>query len=199
MKKITEIYIQKEYMKSERDFYGNRIKTPTIGSFKREVVLASQGLRLAHYLIDLVVLYFVSILILLPLVFAAPRALYSISQVGYTVDIGVYQIQYDLLSYVIVLLYYLITESTMQRSIGKFVTNTVVIDEYGNKPAFKTILGRSLMRLVPFDAFSCLGSRGWHDKVSRTYVVKRKEADELKRLLKETDGMFLSDSEELLD
>jgi uncharacterized RDD family membrane protein YckC len=71
---------------------------------------------------------------------------------------------------------------------GKFLTKTVVIDEYANKPDFGTLLLRSFARLVPFEPFSCWGdtySRGWHDKWSNTWVVKEEERDELKKLLKD--------------
>ena len=56
------------------------------------------------------------------------------------------------------------------KSIGKFATQTRVIDEYGNKPQLNKIISRSFLRLIPFEAFSCMGenSRGWHDKWSDT-------------------------------
>lgn len=65
-------------------------------------------------------------------------------------------------------------EATTGRSIGKYVTQTKVIDADGNKPSFETILIRSLCRYIPFDGFSFLGESGsgWHDTLSKTRVVK---------------------------
>lgn len=50
--------------------------------------------------------------------------------------------------------------------------------------SFGTTLLRTISRYVPFEAFSCFGERGWHDTWSKTYVVKRTERNELKKLLK---------------
>ena len=68
-------------------------------------------------------------------------------------------------------------EAVFQRSPGKFLTGTKVVNESGGKPTFGQILGRSLCRFIPFEAFSFLfgdSSRvvGWHDKFSGTLVVK---------------------------
>jgi len=45
----------------------------------------------------------------------------------------------------------------------------------GNKPSFGLILGRSLSRIIPFDALSFLGANaiGWHDTISKTRVIKK--------------------------
>ena len=82
---------------------------------------------------------------------------------------------------------YFVCEYFWQKTPGKFLTKTIVIDEYGNKPDVGSLLLRSLVRLVPFEAFSCLGdpSRGWHDRWSNTYVVKDTELKEIKKLLDE--------------
>ncbi len=73
------------------------------------------------------------------------------------------------------LLYYLLLEGFFKITIGKCITNTIVVNESGERPSFMTIAGRTLCRFIPFDAFSFLGanSRGWHDSMSGTYVVKK--------------------------
>jgi uncharacterized RDD family membrane protein YckC len=69
------------------------------------------------------------------------------------------------------------------RTVGKFITQTIVVDEHGEKPHHETILIRSLCRLIPFNPFSVLFlGRGWHDSISKTYVVNKKALDEKKRL-----------------
>ncbi len=80
--------------------------------------------------------------------------------------------------------YYTLFESLTQKTPGKFFTNTIVINEYGQKPDFSNILGRSMIRLIPFEAFSFLsGGRGWHDRWSNTFVVTLKEMDEIKLIM----------------
>lgn len=89
-----------------------------------------------------------------------------------------------LFGYIILFSYYTVFEAITKRSLGKYVTGTVVVMENGEKPEFADIILRSLCRMIPFDAFSYLGEtgRGWHDSLSKTYVVEIKKLDERKRL-----------------
>jgi len=72
------------------------------------------------------------------------------------------------------LLMFLVEFSTKGRSLGKFITGTIVVKEDGSLPTSEDFLKRNFSRIVPFDALSFLGSRGWHDSWSDTKVVKRK-------------------------
>ncbi|QNP41930.1 RDD family protein [Lysobacter solisilvae (ex Woo and Kim 2020)] len=78
----------------------------------------------------------------------------------------------------ILVAYYTLMEGAFGFTLGKLVTNTRVVDEYGQPPAFRKAFYRSLCRLIPFNAFSLLMSddetrRGWHDSIPKTYVVMR--------------------------
>ena len=83
----------------------------------------------------------------------------------------------DLTIYVYVLpmylLYYIAMEGIFGRTVGKYLTNSFVVDEDGDKPSFVKIIIRSLCRLIPLEALSFLVSDavGWHDKLSKTRVV----------------------------
>lgn len=55
---------------------------------------------------------------------------------------------------------------------AKFLTETRVVDVYGHKPKVNTILGRTLARHIPFEAFSFFGAEGWHDGLTKTQVVR---------------------------
>lgn len=87
-----------------------------------------------------------------------------------------------LFSYVIVIIYYNTLEILFGISIGKLVTGTVVVDLYGEKPAAREIFVRTFCRIIPFEAISFLGTpgKGWHDTLSKTYVVQRKLLQEQK-------------------
>ncbi|MGD1845344.1 MAG: RDD family protein [Salibacteraceae bacterium] len=87
------------------------------------------------------------------------------------------------ISIAIFFLYYFLQEVFFQRTIGKMVTQAVVINEYAKAPSWAQIAGRSLIRIVPFEFISCLGPRGWHDLWTNTYVVKYYERDALQDLL----------------
>lgn len=77
------------------------------------------------------------------------------------------------------LLYYLPFEATTGRTIGKYITGTKVVDADGLKPSVGQIVGRTFARFIPFEIFSFLGTypRGWHDKLSGTYVVRVDQGD----------------------
>ncbi|MCK6649870.1 MAG: RDD family protein [Bacteroidia bacterium] len=75
--------------------------------------------------------------------------------------------------------YYILFESTAQSSLGKLVLGRIVVNEYGEKPSFHQIVTRSFSRIVPFEPFSCFSDRGWHDNWSDTYVIRKKDLEEL--------------------
>jgi uncharacterized RDD family membrane protein YckC len=78
--------------------------------------------------------------------------------------------------------YYSSFELYFAQSPAKFLTQTIVVDEFGNKPPNQSIIIRSLVRLVPFDGLSFLGGRpGWHDRWANTFVVNKKELEAQKR------------------
>ena len=68
--------------------------------------------------------------------------------------------------------YYLFFEGLWQRTPGKMLLGTRVVDEHGATPTFGAIVKRTLARCVPFEAFTFFGERGFHDKASRTRVVR---------------------------
>ena len=96
--------------------------------------------------------------------------------------------------------YYFIFEKTLQQTIGKFITNSVVINQYAEPPSFTVVFIRTVTRFIPFEIFSCFSGRGWHDKLSNTYVVTKDEANKLKRLLEEkNEDLYISEDQHILD
>jgi len=71
--------------------------------------------------------------------------------------------------------YYVFFEAVLGATPGKMITRTRVVSVDGSKPSFMQILGRTFSRLVPFEPFSFFSStqEGWHDRWSRTRVVRR--------------------------
>lgn len=64
-------------------------------------------------------------------------------------------------------------ETLTGKTVGKFITRTRIVKADGSKPSGINVLGRSLARLIPFDAFSYLGEKenGWHDAIPGIYVI----------------------------
>lgn len=74
-------------------------------------------------------------------------------------------------------IYYTFFEYHYQWTPGKLISNTIVVDENGERPSIRIIILRTFARYVPFEAFSCLGenSWGWHDRWTKTYVIDKKD------------------------
>ncbi len=75
-------------------------------------------------------------------------------------------------------LYFIICEYFLNgRTFGKLVTNTKVVMPNGNPPGFWPIIGRTILRYLPFEPLSFLlaGDDGWHDKLSGTIVIQNVE------------------------
>ncbi|HTF03527.1 MAG TPA: RDD family protein [Bacteroidia bacterium] len=171
---ITEIrYRTKEY----RDSEGKLQRTKQEYLAYREVQVIQGWARFAHYLIDTVFLSIIR---------------YGINfGIGFAIGSGVMrggndlslQLGLSLFGIFINLIYYTIFEAMYASTPGKLLLGRVVIDEYGQRPETGTVMLRSLSRMVPFEAFSCLSERGWHDRWTKTFVVSKEEAARLAELL----------------
>ena len=146
-------------------------------------LFASKGHRLANYITDRIVftlgMYAFGIVIGVAIGLFAPEKIYildAMAEVNIVLDY--------IISGILFSCYYLMFEATTQRSLGKYLTRTVVVDQYGQKPKFGSIVARSFCRLIPFNSLSFLidQGRGWHDTIPNTYVVSTKKLKEAKAL-----------------
>lgn len=188
--KISELKVKRKTTREKRDASGRIVREQVDIQVKRKVNTIHGGKRFGHYAIDVAIIVGISyLLIYLGVIEPVRNVTYSGGgfRVEYSLNLG---------SFVLFFGYYLLSEGLMGRTIGKMATHSYVIDEYAKKPDFGTIFIRTIFRLIPFEAFSCLGERGWHDTWSKTYVVSKTEWDELKRAL---NGDELSDSDQILD
>lgn len=172
MKTIEDLKIEQTFYKREKDIYGNVTRTPYKKMVPRTPIVVGTGVRFGYYLIDVVFLYIFNFILGVILVVTN---LYSP-----TLEVTIIT---NVLSYVIWFMYYSVFESFFKGSLGKLITGYTVIDEYAQSISFPKAMLRTVCRLVPFEAFSCFSERGWHDKWSKTYVVKKSEQIELQRLL----------------
>ncbi|WP_372845146.1 RDD family protein [Pontiella sp.] len=76
-----------------------------------------------------------------------------------------------ILSLVLYIGYFAVFEISFGKTPAKFLTKTKVVDGRGDLPGWLDICGRSLCRIIPFDAFSFLVGKDWHDRFSNTSVV----------------------------
>jgi uncharacterized RDD family membrane protein YckC len=134
----------------------------------------SPGIRFVNFIIDRI--------ILLALVFCG-MFIWATIAVSRGEDIRSYELFQEnglatmlqlLLGSVFTLLYYTISETAMKgRTIGKLATGTIAIKQDGTPFTFKDALMRSLCRIIPFEPFSAFGYMPWHDKLTKTAVVKK--------------------------
>ena len=120
--------------------------------------LANTGKRFAHYVIDIIIFYILIFVIGLGL--GASGSSFLVESFGLWI-------------YLVLILYYWVMESLTGKTVGKMITRTRIVKEDGSRPTPINVLGRTLSRLIPFEAFSFLGTpgKGWHDSIPKIYVI----------------------------
>ena len=118
--------------------------------------------RFGHHVIDSIVMIVVILVIM-----------YALDVIG-IISFGGQLENINILTYLLYIFYYPIMEFSLGKTVGKMLTKSTVVREDGGRITLGQAFGRSLCRLIPFDAFSFLGSTavGWHDSISKTRVVK---------------------------
>ena len=81
------------------------------------------------------------------------------------------------LGYVVAIFNYVIYYTTCEKlfkgyTLGKLITGTRAVREDGQELTFRDAFMRSLIRIIPFEAFSGLGETPWHDGWTKTMVIK---------------------------
>lgn len=124
---------------------------------------ASNGQRFGNYLIDVIAYYILSLVAGVVLGIVAP---------GVAEDEASLNIASILIAIVILLGYYTLMEGSGGKTLGKYITGTRAVTENGEPLTMGQAFTRSLCRLIPFEPFSFLFGRGWHDSLSKTMVIR---------------------------
>ena len=183
-KKITELtvdYVRNDYYTDEN---GNRYRAPTEHTSLREVQSASHNKRTLNFLIDNFLILILAYLIALIL-----EAMFQYTNFQFDRSISLI-----LLIPTVFFAYYYFFEFYLQKTIGKFLTNTIVIDEYANRPTRKQILWRTFYRIPRFRLINFYLNEymkrnkfchGLHDRKTTTWVIPMEEFQQLKKMLQE--------------
>lgn len=146
-------------------------------------LLASKGQRLLNFIIDVLIVYIIEISIGTTIILIGDLT-NSDTASNWVSSLSV--VESFFFGLVILFFYYLITEMYFSRTFGKYFTKTIVVKHEGSRPNMKSIIVRTLSRLIPFEPFSFLtAERGWHDTLSVTYVVKKHDFIARKKLFSE--------------
>lgn len=135
---------------------------------------AASSARFVHRLVDMLVNFLVLIKFISGY-FILKRFMAQSSSSSYydrSDDLLPEQLQIYLTIVASTFIYYVLYESIFSRTPAKYLTRTRVTLNDGSRPPFGTILKRTLIRFVPFEPFSFLGSGKWHDSWSNTYVLR---------------------------
>ncbi len=180
MIKLSEVYVEDERIAYKPADTPGGIPKHVHETYRRylPVTTVTGWARFSHYFLDAICYYLLIIVASAAIVIATGDESFLDSSAASVFNLA------------LIVLYYFFFESVMQTTPGKLATKSVVVDEYGRKPNTSQLLGRSFARLVPFEAFSCLGdpSRGWHDSWSDTYVMRKKDLNELLDRISEMEG-----------
>ena len=158
--------------------YSSPVAVPEIDTSKQatsrgKVVPASQGKRFVNFLVDNAVLYGINFVVGI----AAGTAFAAYKNDEFTQEeLAAFQFTCFFLGLIVTAVYYTVLEVISGRTLGKLLTGTKVVATNGSPASVGQILGRSLCRFIPFEAFSFFGGAGrpvgWHDSISKTRVVE---------------------------
>lgn len=139
--------------------------------------------RAGHYVLDLIIYYIFALIVAVPIVILLQ--LLGIDMTSLSNGEGWGNLLDRLITWLIIYPgYYFLFETSMQTTPGKFIFKRIVVNEYGEKPSLKVILKRSYCRVIPFEHFSCFSGLGWHDSMTNTFVIRKKDLEELNQAIK---------------
>lgn len=175
LKKVSEIKVSRTRTVFEEN--GVRINKTVKYEGVRKVNNAEPLVRLTNFAIDIIILkllYYFGNYALLAL--KLPHA--PLNWWGYPGSFSV-----NVIFSIVFIIYYTVFEYFFQKTPGKFFTHTSIINEYGEKPSFDQVLLRTVIRFIPFEGYTCINGRAFHDSWADTYVVPDSEILELKKLM----------------
>ncbi|MBS1528882.1 MAG: RDD family protein [Bacteroidetes bacterium] len=133
-----------------------------------ELEAVSKGIRSLNYILDMLFVRLALMrMIIVPLLDKAFPSLFT-SRADFSW-------LYLAISIVIYFLYYFVSEATTGMTVGKLLTQTIVVTDYGERPTTRTFLFRTLWRFVPFEVLSWFAYAGWHDTQTGTTVVSKSQ------------------------
>ncbi|TRX01199.1 RDD family protein [Flavobacterium gawalongense] len=153
-------------------------------------LLASKSQRLLNFIIDVLIIYIIGISIGTTIIIVGDLT-HSYGASNWVKSLSL--IENSFFELIILFFYYGLTEMYFSRTFAKYFTETLVVKHDGSKPNMKSVIIRTVSRLIPFEPFSFLAgdSRGWHDTLSVTYVVKKHEFIAKKKLLDPSDEIVV--------
>ena len=133
-------------------------------------VRASAGKRLANYIIDIIVFYFLLITAGILIALVSPSSINDA-----TAESAGINLMERILSLFIYAIYMAVVEAIFKgKSVGKFITKTRAVNLDGSTISTRTAILRAFSRAVPFCVFSAFGNPcdPWQDRWTNTMVIE---------------------------
>lgn len=138
--------------------------------------VAPSGLRLANYLVDIILFYCIYLGAMFLIAMAVVYSSGDVESLNEFMDSGEGKLcNYAAAYAVLIIVYTLIEGASGGRSLGKLITGTVAVREDGSRITWRDALMRSLCRCIPFEPLSGFGGYPWHDKFTKTMVVRKRD------------------------
>lgn len=139
-----------------------KLLTKKFEEYSLESFKVNSVTRFLHCLVDMVAIF-----ILFNLLAFMLRNLITTDEFNFVI------IFYNSIWLISFISYYLFMETKFQKTLGKFLSKTKVVNKDGTKTNFGDIMRRTLCRLIPFDCISYLITKnGLHDHLTETIVIK---------------------------
>lgn len=166
--RIDKLLIEGFRTKESRDPSGKLVRERIAVKVARRIAVIDGGGRFFHAFVDLLIINTFGLILQIVvwgISLTSPFFLYLLTSFFFS-----------FFSFILRPVYYALCEAIWQSTPGKMIFGRVVINQYAEKPEATSIIIRSLVRLIPFEAFSCFSERGWHDTWTDTWVVHKSEA-----------------------
>jgi hypothetical protein len=170
-RKISDIYETKLYTRYVRNEFGHMERMQVPLRYKRTVQTLPFGKKLLQILVDIVLVPgLLSVFFALFFIFTSTTLIILI------------------LLPVSLVLYRYGMESSFQRTLGMYLTGSILVDRYGEKPAREVLWVRAIIVFalrggIPIDAHA--GTLNWLDVRTHTYVISLEELRTLRDLMKD--------------
>lgn len=178
MKSINDLKVEKTYFKREVDALGNVTRNPYKKMMKRPVETVDPGVRLGYFILDSILFYF----LFLMGVFVFFFLIEVLGLIGLLKTVLSEEMMY-IFFFMSYFLYYALSECFFGGTLGKLICGYRVINIQAERVSIGLVFLRTIIRYIPFEFLSCISGLSWHDKWSKTFVVKKKEKLELQKLL----------------
>jgi hypothetical protein len=167
-RRITDLFVTKLYTRYERDEFGVRQKVLKAIRHKRAVERLSSGRKLVQIIIDVLLVQLALIGIAFALINIVPEVIVIFLICN------------------AICCYRFLMEHFFQRTLGMFLTGSILVDEYGEKPRREVLFRRATMIFVlggsvPVD--SNAGNLDWLDCRSGTFVLLNEELNTIQELM----------------